>query len=68
MTFSLAEWGTSFSTPVFLMTGHQEESNYPGEGKSLLLLKPFSLDMLVEVVRGTLAAQGIVLKREALAA
>lgn len=49
-------------TAVILMTGHQEESNYQGEGKSMLLLKPFSLDMLVEVVKGTLAARGIALK------
>ncbi len=55
-------------TPVILMTGHQEESNYEGAGKSMLLLKPFSLDMLVEVVKGTLAARGIVLKAAALAA
>jgi CheY-like chemotaxis protein len=47
---------------IILMTGHQEESNYDGEGKSLLLLKPFSLDMLVEVVKGTLAARGITVK------
>ena len=44
---------------IVLMTGHQEESNYEGAGKSMLLLKPFSLDMLTEVVKGTLAARGI---------
>ena len=53
---------------VILMTGHQEESNYDGEGKSMLLLKPFSLDMLVEVVKGTLAARGITVKPLAVAA
>lgn len=53
---------------IVLMTGDQDKSNYEGAGKSMLLLKPFSLDMLTEVVRGTLAARGLVLKREALAA
>lgn len=46
---------------VVLMTGHLEEINHATVGESLLLLKPFSLDMLVEVVKGTLAARGITL-------
>jgi DNA-binding response OmpR family regulator len=53
---------------MVLMTGDQDKSNYEGAGKSMLLMKPFSLAMLTEVVRGTLAAKGITLKREEVAA
>ena len=43
--------------PVVLMTGFPYVSKYEGEGKCLLLLKPFSLEMLVDVVKGTIGAQ-----------
>lgn len=43
--------------PVVLMTGHPDSAKYEGEGKCMLLMKPFSLQTLVDVVKGTLAAQ-----------
>jgi DNA-binding response OmpR family regulator len=43
--------------PVVLMTGHPDSAKYQGEGKCMLLMKPFSLQTLVDVVKGTLAAQ-----------
>jgi CheY-like chemotaxis protein len=52
---------------MVLMTGDQDKSNYEGAGKSMLLMKPFSLAMLSEVVKGTLAARGIKLQPMALA-
>ena len=42
--------------PVVLITGDDDASRYEGAGKSLMLIKPFSVETLVEVVRGTLAA------------
>ena len=42
--------------PVVLITGDEDASRYEGEGKRLMLIKPFSVQTLVEVVRGTLAA------------
>ena len=43
--------------PVVLMTGFAYVSKYEGAGKCLMLLKPFSLEMLVDVVKGTIGAQ-----------
>lgn len=65
---ALRSYPATAKTPVILMTGSREESYHEGEGKWILLLKPFSLDMLVEVVRGTLAAHGTPLKPAAVAA
>ena len=43
--------------PVVLMTGYPYVTRYEGEGKCLLLLKPFSLETLEDVVKGTIGAQ-----------
>jgi DNA-binding response OmpR family regulator len=43
--------------PVVLITGDDDASRYEGESKRLMLIKPFSVEILVEVVRGTLAAR-----------
>jgi len=43
--------------PVVLITGDEDASRYEGEGKSMMLIKPFSVEILAEVVRGTLAAR-----------
>lgn len=43
--------------PVVLITGDPDANHYEGTGKSLTLMKPFSLAALLEVVRGTLAAR-----------
>ena len=44
-------------TPVVLMTGYPYVCKYEGDGKCLTLLKPFSTDTLVDVVKGALAAR-----------
>lgn len=43
--------------PVVLMTGYPYVTRYEGDGKCLLLLKPFSLETLEDVVKGTIGAQ-----------
>ena len=43
--------------PVVLMTGYPYVRQPEGEGKCLLLLKPFSRETVGEVVRGALAAR-----------
>jgi len=48
--------------PVVLITGDEDASRYEGEGKSMMLIKPFSVEILAEVVRGTLAARNPSLK------
>lgn len=55
-------------TPVVLITGDVEATQYAGDGKCLTLIKPFYSDTLVDVVRGTLAARGVAPKARALAA
>ena len=43
--------------PVVLMTGFPYLSKYEREAKCMILLKPFSLDMLVDVLKGTIGAR-----------
>jgi DNA-binding response OmpR family regulator len=43
--------------PVVLITGDHDASKYEGSGDGLMLIKPFSIETLIEVVRGTLAAK-----------
>ena len=44
--------------PVVLITVHPDVSQYEGDGKRMVLIKPFSHEVLVEVIKGTLAAKG----------
>jgi CheY-like chemotaxis protein len=54
---ALREHRSTRNVPVVLITGDNDAGCYEGEGKSLMLIKPFSVETLTEVVRGTLAAR-----------
>jgi len=43
--------------PVVLITGNPDAAQYEGAGKCMILLKPFYIETLEDVVRGTLAAR-----------
>lgn len=51
---------TTSHVPVVLMTGFPYVSKYEGEGKCVMLLKPFSLETLLDVVKGTIGARNVV--------
>src|SRR3954470_8972140 len=44
-------------TPVVLITGDVGASKYEGAGKCLTLIKPFYVETLLDVVKGTLASR-----------
>ena len=50
---------TTSQVPVVLMTGFPYVSKYEGEGKCVMLLKPFSLETLLDVVKGTIGARNV---------